>query len=122
VADKVKAFIGKLGLWVRKLEGKSLDKFSSLKYFVEEYSVEPSDTGIYHSIKYHLINLQSRFCKYFPEAASDKYKRITDPLNVDPPQKLRISLAEEENCNDIISDTSLKFSFLGRLSQNLGEY
>jgi hypothetical protein len=40
VTDKVKAFIGKLGLWVRKLEGKSLDMFSHLKGFVEENSLE----------------------------------------------------------------------------------
>jgi hypothetical protein len=44
VTDKAKAFIGKLGLWVRKLEGKSLDTFSCLKDFVEENSVETSDT------------------------------------------------------------------------------
>jgi hypothetical protein len=27
MTDKVKAFIGKLGLWVRKLEGKGLNSF-----------------------------------------------------------------------------------------------
>jgi hypothetical protein len=36
VTDKMKTFIGKLGLWVRKLEGKSLDMFPRLKNFVEE--------------------------------------------------------------------------------------
>jgi hypothetical protein len=29
VADKVKAFVGKLGLWIRKLERKSLESFVS---------------------------------------------------------------------------------------------
>jgi hypothetical protein len=46
VSDKVKACIGKLGLWVRKLEGKSLDMFSHSKDFVEENTVATCDTGI----------------------------------------------------------------------------
>jgi hypothetical protein len=53
VTDKMKAIIGKLGLWVRKLEGKSLDMFSCLKYFVEEIS----DAGIGQCMKDHLVNL-----------------------------------------------------------------
>jgi hypothetical protein len=36
VSEKVKAFAGKLGLWVRKIGRKSLDMFSRLKDFVEE--------------------------------------------------------------------------------------
>jgi hypothetical protein len=36
MADKVKAFAEKLGLRVRKLEGKSWDMFSRLKDFVQE--------------------------------------------------------------------------------------
>jgi hypothetical protein len=36
VADKVKACIGKLGLWVRNLEGKSMDMFYRLKDFVRK--------------------------------------------------------------------------------------
>jgi hypothetical protein len=72
LTDKVKAFIGKLGLWIRKLKGKRLDMFSCLKDFVEEHSIETSDTGIDQCIKDHLVNLQSRFSKYFPEAVSDK--------------------------------------------------
>jgi hypothetical protein len=35
VTDEVKAFSGKYGWWVRKLEGKRLEIFSRLKYFVE---------------------------------------------------------------------------------------
>jgi ribosomal protein S3 len=46
VTDKVKAFIGKLGSWVRKLEAKSLDMFSRSKNSVEENSVETTDTRI----------------------------------------------------------------------------
>jgi hypothetical protein len=38
MTHKVKAFIGKLGLWMRKLERKSLEMFSHLKDFVEENS------------------------------------------------------------------------------------
>jgi hypothetical protein len=33
VADKVEAFVVKLGLWDRKLGGKCLDMFPCLKYF-----------------------------------------------------------------------------------------
>jgi hypothetical protein len=65
--SKVKAFIGKLDLWVRKLGQKCLNMFSCLKDFVEESSMEASDT-----IKNHLVTLQSRLSKYFPEAESDK--------------------------------------------------
>jgi hypothetical protein len=46
VTDKLKAFVGKSGLWVRKLEGDILDMFSRLKDFVEENSVETSATEI----------------------------------------------------------------------------
>jgi hypothetical protein len=88
VTDKVEALIGKLDLWVRKLEGKSLDMFSRLKYFVEENSVETSDTGTDQCIRYHLVNLQSRFSKYYPEAVGDKYKWITDLFHDSSPEEL----------------------------------
>jgi hypothetical protein len=45
----------------RKLERKSLDILSRLKNFVEEISVETSDTEIDQCIKDHFLNLQSRF-------------------------------------------------------------
>jgi hypothetical protein len=60
--------------------------FSRSKDFVEENSVETIDTEIDQSIKDHLVNLQSRFCKYIPEAVSDKYLWITDPFRADSPQ------------------------------------
>jgi hypothetical protein len=46
--------------------------FSRLKDFMEEKSVEPSDTGIVQWIKDHLVNLQSKFSKYRLEAVNDK--------------------------------------------------
>jgi hypothetical protein len=61
VTDNVMAFIGKSGLWVRKLEGTSFDMFSSLKDSVEERNVETSNSRIDQCIKEHVINLQSRF-------------------------------------------------------------
>lgn len=68
VTDKVKAVTAKLGLWVRKLEGKILDMFSGSKDFVTKNGVEASDTGIDQCIiKVHLVNLHSRCSKYFPE-------------------------------------------------------
>jgi hypothetical protein len=36
LTDKVTAFIAKLGLWVRNLEGRILDMFSLLKDLLEE--------------------------------------------------------------------------------------
>jgi hypothetical protein len=79
--------------------------------FLEEKNVETSDTGIDQCIKDHLVNLQSRFSKYFPEAISDKYKWITDAFPAGLPQNYNFSLEEEENYIDIISHTSLKVRF-----------
>jgi hypothetical protein len=42
--------------------------FPFLKGFLEETSIETSDAGIYRYTKDHLVNLQSAFCKNFPEA------------------------------------------------------
>jgi hypothetical protein len=66
VTDKVKASVGKLGLWVRKQERKARI-FSYLKEFVEESIVETSDTRINQ-----LVNLYSRFSYNLPKAISDK--------------------------------------------------
>jgi hypothetical protein len=74
VTDKVKSFVGKFGLWVRQVEGKSLDMFPRLKKFVEEDSVQTSVTKIDQCINDHLFNLQSRLLKYFPQAICDTYK------------------------------------------------
>jgi hypothetical protein len=72
--------------------------------------VETSDIGIDQCIKDHLVNLQSRFCKYFPAAVTDKYKWITDPFHADSPQNYDFSL-EEGNYINIISDIPLKVQF-----------
>jgi hypothetical protein len=53
VTEKVKAFTGKLGLCVRKLEGKSFDTFSRLKDIVEENNLETSETVTDLCIKDH---------------------------------------------------------------------
>jgi hypothetical protein len=63
--DKVKGFIRKFGLLVRKLERRSSDMFSPLNYFVDEISVETTDAGFDQCIKNHLVYLQSEFYKYF---------------------------------------------------------
>jgi hypothetical protein len=65
--------------------------------------VETSGTGIDQCIKDHLVNLQFRFCKYFPEAVTDKYKWITDPFHADSPRIYDFSL-EKGNYIDIISE------------------
>jgi hypothetical protein len=71
--------------------------------------VETTGTGIDQCIKDHLVNLQSRFYKYFPEAVTDKYKWIMDPFHAASP-RIMTSL-EEGNYIDIISDTPLKVRF-----------
>jgi hypothetical protein len=58
VTGKLKTFIGKLGLWVRKLERKQC-------------------------IKAHLVICSPGIVKYFPEAVTDKYKWIMDPFHPD---------------------------------------
>jgi hypothetical protein len=80
--------------------------------------VETSDTGIDQCNKDHLVNLQFRFCKYFPEAVTDKYKWITDPFHADSPQNYDFSL-EEGNYIGIISDTPLKVRFPRKLYTEL---
>jgi hypothetical protein len=81
----VGAFTAKWGLWVRKLDGKSVAIFSRLKNFVEENLVEPYDTLIDQFIKVHLVNLKSRFSTYSPEAVSDKYRTFTIRRNLVKP-------------------------------------
>jgi hypothetical protein len=103
--------MGKLGLWVGKLEEKILNMPSRLKDFMEQNSVEKSDTGIDQCIKDHLVNPLSRFSKYFPEVVSDKYKWITDSFCADSPKNYDFSIEEEENGIGIISDTCLKVQF-----------
>jgi hypothetical protein len=63
---------------------------------VEENSVETGDTGIDRCIKDHLVNLQSRFYRYFPEAVSDKYKWITDPFHADSSSNYDFSLLKKK--------------------------
>jgi hypothetical protein len=63
--------------------------------------VETNDTGIDQCIKDHLLNLQSRFSKHFPEAVSDKYKRIMDPFMLICTKTTTI-VSLEENYIDII--------------------
>jgi hypothetical protein len=104
VTDRVKIFIGKLSLWVRKLRGKCLEIFYHLKDFVEENIVERSDTGIDQCIKDDLVNLQSRFSKYFPETVSDKCKWITDPFHAYSSQNYEFFLQEEQTYIAFISD------------------
>jgi hypothetical protein len=76
-----------------------------LKDFVEENSAETNATGFDQCIKNYLVNLQSRFTKYFPEAVSDKYEWITDPFHADSLQNYDVSLEEEGNYIGIISDS-----------------
>jgi hypothetical protein len=109
----VKAFIGKLGVRVRKLEEKSLDMFSRIKDFVEKNNLEISDTAIVPSIKNRFVNLQSRFSKYFPAAIYDKYKWFFDKFHADSPPKLRLFSPEKESYIDIYMTVLQKFSLLG---------
>jgi hypothetical protein len=104
VTDRVKIFIGKLSLWVRKLRGKCLKILSHMKDFMEENTVERSDTGIDQCIKDDLITLQSRLSKYSPEAVSDKCKWITDPFHADSSQNYEFCFQEEQTYISFICD------------------
>jgi hypothetical protein len=75
-----------IGLVGQKTRRENLDVFSRLKDLVEENIMEISDIGIDQCIEDHVIYLQSRFSKYFPEAVSDKCKWNSDPFDVDSPQ------------------------------------
>jgi hypothetical protein len=57
--------------------------FYRLKDFVEENSVETSDTGTISISKIIWLICNPGFSKYFPETMSDEYKWITDPYHLD---------------------------------------
>lgn len=70
--------------------------------------MEASDT-----IKNHLLNLHSRFSKYFPETEGNKLKWITDPFML---IQITTSLSiEKKKHTAIVSDTSLKVQFPRKL-------
>jgi hypothetical protein len=86
VSDKENAFVRKTGLWISKIEERNLDMFPKLNAFIEDNNMEISENGIERCVREHLINLQSSFCKYFPEKMNDKYRWIRDPFHdVSPP-------------------------------------
>jgi hypothetical protein len=86
-----------------------LEIFPRLMYFVEE----TSDTGIYQCIEDHLVNLQSKFSKYFPESLRDKYKWITDPFHAESLQNYDFSLLKKKTILTLYLILLQKFSFLG---------
>jgi hypothetical protein len=61
VTEELKAFVGKFGLWVRKLERQSFYMITCLKDFVEENSMVTNNTDIDQCVEDHLANLQSSF-------------------------------------------------------------
>jgi hypothetical protein len=68
--------------------------FSLLKDFVEENSVETSNTGNDQCQAPGQSAVQ--FCKYFPGAVSDKYEWIMGPFHVDLPPNYNFSLEKEK--------------------------
>jgi hypothetical protein len=66
----------------------------SFEGFCGGNSVKTSDTGIVQCIKDHLVNLLSKFSKYFPEVVSDKFKWITDLFHADSSQNCDFSVEE----------------------------
>jgi hypothetical protein len=69
--------------------------FSRQYDFVEENSVETSDTRIDQCFKNHFVNLQCRFSKNFPEAVNDKYRWIMDPFHAGSPQNYDFTVEDE---------------------------
>jgi hypothetical protein len=85
--------------------------FPKLNAFIEDNNMEISETGTERCIRERLINLQSRFSKYFPEKMNDKYSWIRDLFHEVSPPNNDFSLEEEENYIDLTSDTYLKLRF-----------
>jgi hypothetical protein len=110
VTNKVKAFIRKLGWWVRELEGESLDMFSCLNGLGQENSVETSYALIIMSKKINWLICSPAFLSV-SRSSKWLHKRITDPFHVYSPQNYDFSLFEEENYIYTISDISLKVQF-----------
>jgi hypothetical protein len=54
--------------------------------------VGKSDAEVDQCIRDHLVSLQSRFSKFFPEEVNDKYKWIVDPFCDDSQQNYEILL------------------------------
>jgi hypothetical protein len=81
----------------QKTRRDNLDMFSRFKYFVEERDVETSDTGVDQCIRDHLVSLQSRFSKYFPEALNDKYRCIVVTFCAYSQQNYEILLKKKKN-------------------------
>jgi hypothetical protein len=75
--------------------------FPKLNAFIEDNSMEIIETGIEWCIRKHLINLQSSFCKYFPEKMNDKYSWIRESFHEVSPPNNDFSLEEEENYIDL---------------------
>jgi hypothetical protein len=92
----------------QKTRKDNLGVFSRLKDFVEENRVETTGTGFDQCIKDHLINLQSRFSRYFPEVENDRFKWIMDPFYAGSPQNYEFMLKKKKYI-DFSCDAFVKF-------------
>jgi hypothetical protein len=96
----------------QKTRGEKFEQVFSFEGFCGKKQFGNSDTEIDQHIKDHLVNLQSRFPKYFPKGESDKYKEIR--IN---------SMLSHPNITTVLTLYVIilqKFNFLGSRTKNFG--
>jgi hypothetical protein len=90
----VRQFIGKLGLWVRNLEGKGLDSFLVCRILWRKPVWEQVTLELVTESKITWL-ISSSGLESFPEVLSDKYKWISDRFDAGLPQNYDFSLGED---------------------------
>ncbi|XP_022823722.1 SCAN domain-containing protein 3-like [Spodoptera litura] len=115
--DKLRAFICKLQLWLRKIEENNYSAFATLQSLVEDKKYDAFTANIQENIKTHLHMLIDEFNRYFPEyneEANLDQKMIRNPFSTDASevteeiQEELIELQNDRNCKDAFESNSLE--------------
>lgn len=114
--DKLRAFICKLQLWLRKSEENNYSAFATLNALMEDKKYDSSKANI-QEIKTHLQMLIDEFNRYFPEYTEEAkvdQKLIRNPFITDAGevsegiQEELIELQNDRNCKDAFESNSLE--------------
>ncbi|CAH1099073.1 unnamed protein product [Psylliodes chrysocephalus] len=84
--DKLRTFICKLQLWLRKIEENNYSAFATLKALVEVKKYDATKANIQENNKTHLQMLNAEFYRYWPEYTQEAkvdQKLIRNPFNRD---------------------------------------
>lgn len=115
--DKLRAFICKLQLWLRKIEENNYSAFGTLKALMEDKKNDAIKSNIQENIKTHLQMLIDEFNRYFPEYTEEAkvdQKLIRNPFSTDAGevteeiQEELIELQNDRNCKDAFESNSLE--------------